>query len=1000
MSFGMRRLRQFGAATGAVGTVAPVRGGRRRDRDRHRSRPSLLPLEDRQLLSTLTVTSTADSAPAYDPAPGTLRWAVEQADISTSPTTIDFNLGSAPTTITLEQGELELSNIADAITIAGTGANLLTISGNDLNRVFQVGEGVTASLSGLTITGGSASGQYGGGLDNQGFATLTSCVISGNSAQFGGGLANDYGTLKMSECTVSGNTSTLGGGLFSDGSATLTDCTLSDNDALYGGGSYSGGSIALTACTVSGNTASGLSTTGQSVGGLANFGAMTLTACTVSNNTGGFCGGLVNVDTATLIDTIVAGNTDHYYAGEPNIFDPGSQVTGSYNLIGTGSSGGLTSANHNLLNVANPMLGPLANNGGQTETMALLSGSPAIQAGVAVSGLTTDQRGLPNDTPPDIGAYQTSPTATASFLKQDATTQGSWIGTYGGQGYDIVSGPTSLPSYASVTPSGQTTYTWTTTSSDPRALQVPGSSNRVAAVWFSKTSFSVDVNLNDGKSHDLELYFDDWDSLGRAETVQISNAAGTVLSTESISSFSSGLYLDWQVSGKLVITITRTAGPNAVLNGLFIDPTATASFLKQDTTTQGSWIGTYGGQGYDIVSGPTSLPSYASVTPSGQTTYTWTTTSSDPRALQVPGSSNRVAAVWFSKTSFSVDVNLNDGKSHDLELYFDDWDSLGRAETVQISNAAGTVLSTESISSFSSGLYLDWQVSGKLVITITRTAGPNAVLNGLFIDPTATASFLKQDTTTQGSWIGTYGAQGYDIVSGPSSLPSYASVTPSGETTYTWTTTSKDRRALQVPGSSDRVAAVWFSKTSFTVDVEPVRRQEPRPRALLRRLGQPGPLRDRPDQQRIGHSALDRDDLVVLLRALPGLAGLGRRGDHDHPHRRPQRRPQRLVHRPGDHTTVAFGPRAARVLVRRPDDDDGRPGRVARRSLRHLQSRWVIDVVNDGRWRGRHGDDRAARPRCGGLQHPLHGLDRRQRRQSASATVGGPFFGVNSRSDP
>ena len=148
--------------------------------------------------------------------------------------------------------------------------------------------------------------------------------------------------------------------------------------------------------------------------------------------------------------------------------------------------------------------------------MALLSGSPAIHAGVVVKGLTTDQRGFPNDSPPDIGAYQSGPPTAHSFLKQDTTTQGSWIGTYGSQGYDIVSGPTSLPPYATVTPSGESTFTWTTTSTDPRALQVPGSSNRVAAVWYSATSFTVNVNLADGKSHDLELYFDDWDSSGRA----------------------------------------------------------------------------------------------------------------------------------------------------------------------------------------------------------------------------------------------------------------------------------------------------------------------------------------------------------------------------------------------------------------------------------------------------------------------------------------------------
>ncbi len=155
--------------------------------------------------------------------------------------------------------------------------------------------------------------------------------------------------------------------------------------------------------------------------------------------------------------------------------------------------------------------------------------------------------------------------------RQDAATQGTWIGTYGTQGYDIVSGPSKLPSNDTVTPSGQATYTWTTTASDPRTLQVPGSSNRVAAVWYSSTKFTVDVNLADGLTHDLELYFDDWDNMGRAETVQISDAtSGTVLDTETISSFVNGVYLDWKVSGNLVITITRTAGANAVLNGVFL----------------------------------------------------------------------------------------------------------------------------------------------------------------------------------------------------------------------------------------------------------------------------------------------------------------------------------------------------------------------------------------------------------------------------------------------
>ena len=124
---------------------------------------------------------------------------------------------------------------------------------------------------------------------------------------------------------------------------------------------------------------------------------------------------------------------------------------------------------------------------------------------------------------------------------------------------------------------------------------------------------SINLGLTDGQTHDIALYACDYDNLGCSEQIQITNAAtGTILDTETISSFSGGVYLQWKVAGNVIITITKLAGPNAVVNGVFADPVATtAAFVKDDTTTQGNWIGAYGSQGYDIVSGPTSLPSYA-----------------------------------------------------------------------------------------------------------------------------------------------------------------------------------------------------------------------------------------------------------------------------------------------------------------------------------------------------------------------------------------------------
>ena len=241
----------------------------------------------------------------------------------------------------------------------------------------------------------------------------------------------------------------------------------------------------------------------------------------------------------------------------------------------------------------------------------------------------------------------------------------------------------------------------------------------------------------------------------------------------------------------------------------------TAVFIKQDTTTEGNWIGAYGAQGYNVINNAASIPSYATITPSGQTSYTWASTTTDPRALQKAGGSGRIAAAWYSAISFTVNVNLTDGLTHNLALYFVDWDNAGRSERVTIKNATtGTVLDTETVSSFHPGAYLQWAVSGNVLITITNVSGANAVLSGLFLDaPLTSAVFVGQDTTTHGSWIGTYGSQGYDVVNSGISLPANASVTPAGQTAFTWANPSTSVNALQVPptGSTRIAAAVVFN---------------------------------------------------------------------------------------------------------------------------------------------------------------------------------------------
>ena len=219
-------------------------------------------------------------------------------------------------------------------------------------------------------------------------------------------------------------------------------------------------------------------------------------------------------------------------------------------------------------------------------------------------------------------------------------------------------------------------------------MYAPGTnpSTRIAACWYALSSFTVDVNVTDGNTHDIELYLLDYDANNRSEQIQLSNAnTHAVLDTETVSSFANGVYLKWAISGNVLITFTKQSGANAVVSGLFFDPVgappaATAHFNGTDTTTQGNWIRTYGSQGYDVIGDAASLPSHATVTPAGQASYTWAASTTDPRALKDASGSGRIAACWYSASSFTVDVNLTDGQTHDLELYFLDWDStaLGR----------------------------------------------------------------------------------------------------------------------------------------------------------------------------------------------------------------------------------------------------------------------------------------------------------------------------------
>ena len=149
-----------------------------------------------------------------------------------------------------------------------------------------------------------------------------------------------------------------------------------------------------------------------------------------------------------------------------------------------------------------------------------------------------------------------------------------------------------------------------------------------------------------------------------------------------------------------------------------------AAFVGVDTSRQGSWIGAYGAEGHAIVADATSLPAYATVAPVSQSDYVWNASTADVRALQRAAGGGRLAATWYSPTSFDINVNLTDAAVHQVALYMIDWDAAGRQQRVDVVDAVtGGILDTRTVSGFQSGQYLIWSLRGHVRFRLTRLAG-------------------------------------------------------------------------------------------------------------------------------------------------------------------------------------------------------------------------------------------------------------------------------------
>jgi CSLREA domain-containing protein len=397
-----------------------------------------------QAADPLMVNSSADTddgACTTDAGGCTLREAINAANTSSGVTdTINFNLGSTAT-ITLGS---QLPDIFFLI-IDGGSADI-TISGDNTYPVFEVAfaevtlsnltvanGGIynnigTATVSNSTISDNSSVAVGDGGIyNNSGTATVSNSTISGSSIVNAGG-----GTLEVSNSTISGSPGSGISNIGGSGRSTLevSNSTISGNgnSAPFGGGGIYNqfGTATVSNSTISGNSA------GEG-GGIYNDlnSTVTVSNSTISDNSASNGGGINNKvvlasvgPSAIFKNTIVADNHASFIV--PDVRGPFNSQ--GHNLIGQSECTDGCFTNEDLVgtsaNPIDPMVGPLANNGGPTLTHALLEGSPAIDKGVAVEGITTDQRGFarPQGTAPDIGSFESEFTTTGDTIKPHVST--------------------------------------------------------------------------------------------------------------------------------------------------------------------------------------------------------------------------------------------------------------------------------------------------------------------------------------------------------------------------------------------------------------------------------------------------------------------------------------------------------------------------------------------------------------------------------------------------
>lgn len=370
-------------------------------------------LEDRALLATFTVSNLDDLGA------GSLRQAIEDANAAAGDDIIDAT--GVTGTITLDSP----LTITDGVALNGPGADQLSVSGGDAVRVLNIDDGtaglINVSISDVTIREGMGPGFLSGGILSRENTTLHRITVADNiTTNGGGGLDHTNGTLVIDGSTFSWNSGNQGGAIkILSGTVAITNTTFSDNSATG-----AGGGIAVVA------------------------GDVIIRNSTFTDNRGNGGGIFANNATTTLHNTIVAGN---FQGDGTTVNDVGGtfEAASSSNLIGdAATAGGLIhgtngnivgNAGSGTITTSTVLDASLTDNGGSTQTHALTTDSPAIDAGnnaLALNAdgnaLTTDQRGsgfsrvldgdIDGTATVDIGAFEVPKVSRLIVVESDNAT--------------------------------------------------------------------------------------------------------------------------------------------------------------------------------------------------------------------------------------------------------------------------------------------------------------------------------------------------------------------------------------------------------------------------------------------------------------------------------------------------------------------------------------------------------------------------------------------------